>query len=110
MAMRGSHNKAPRGSVRGHQRRDKAGHLEELAHDRRHKVYKTDPSLFTGEEDVRTKRVPKRGTPERVALDARIVELLQSGMTQLDVATETETYATYVWRVWKEYRRVTPSE
>lgn len=104
--MYGSHDKNPRVQARNRDRREKASQLEELAHNRRGSVYKTDPELFTGEEDVRTKRTPKRGTPERAELERRIIELTAAGKTQLQISEELDTYSSFICRVMKEHRRV----
>ena len=63
----------------------------ELSHVRRTEVYRTDPELFAPEvSQDRSWRVPRKGTPERAALDAKIEQGVKDGRTHLDIATELE--------------------
>lgn len=103
--MKGDSHKNPHVQVRNAHRREKAAYVKEMADDRRASVYKTDPALFTGDEVVRPKRTPKRGTPEREELERRIIEMSVAGKTQLEIATELDTYTAFIYRVMKAHRR-----
>jgi hypothetical protein len=102
--MQGSSNKNPRVQRRAQDRREKAAHIEELAHDRRGEVYKTDPALFTGTDIIRRKRVPKIGTPEREAFDAKILELVDAGKTHIQISEELDVYPAHITRLTRKRR------
>ncbi len=82
---------------------------EEISASRRTEVYRTDPELFAPETSPdRTWRVPRKGTPERAALDAKIEQGVKDGRTHLDIATELEIEVSMVSTLVTRNRWVGP--
>lgn len=82
---------------------------EEISASRRTEVYKADPELFAPETSPdRIWRVPRKGTPERAELEAKIEQGVKDGRTHLDIATELEIEVSMVSTLVTRNRWVGP--
>ena len=82
---------------------------EEISASRRAEVYRTDPELFAKEtKPDKVWKIPRKGTPEREALEAKIEQGVKDGRTHLDIATELEVEVSMVSQLVTRNRWVGP--